>query len=464
MLLGTYRDGLTREGAEHLEAVRDLCRQARDYLDTLPFAAALESIVHHTGLLSVAAGRDRGSSTRSGSLIKALAIARQLESAGLHWSEASDRLREIVNGERKDGRITLEEGAPDAVRIMTLHQAKGLQCPVVFLADPYSSYDPGPTEHAGRHDDGTAFLTAPLTAGEEFRTRVVAAPARWFESDESEERLFEEAERRRLSYVAATRAKGLLVVSRYLGQGGTLRGAGSWGLFHDGLDDAPELKRLLVSGAQGAPGAVPAVLRDFAEERREALAAATAPSYRSLAVTAGDDTGDEEVLALARSGGDSRRAGHGAPYGSAIHSLFEWAIRWRRSGFSDAAAIAKVDRLWAEWGTNVQKSEALGALAGLRGSELWGRLASTDDVLTEIDVSATEVVGAIDLAYRDAAGWHLVDFKTDVAMDEAAVAAAVDRHAGQLRAYADIWAAATGAPPASLSIYLTDTGARYAVA
>jgi ATP-dependent helicase/nuclease subunit A len=335
----------------------------------------------------------------------------------------------------------------------------------VFLADPYSSYDPGPVEHAGRSPDGTPFLTAPLTAGEEFRTRVVAAPARWFASDESEERLFDEAERRRLAYVAATRAQGLLVVSRYMGPGGSLRGSGTWGLFHDGLDEMPELKRLYATGAttpaSTRASAVPS--RDFTEERRVALSRAASPSYRSFAVTTGDVTGDEEAEALQRAGGDSRRAGHGAPYGSAIHSLFEWAIRWRAAPADEAADHALVDRLWTDWRPKVQREEAIRALGALRSSDLWGRLLDSSEVITEADVAGLDAVGAVDLAYRDAAGWHLVDFKTDVAMDDEAVAEAVERHAGQVSAYADIWAAATGAPPASVSVYLADTGVCYAV-
>ena len=109
------------------------------------------------------------------------------------------------------------------------------------------------------------------------------------------------------------------------------------------------------------------------------------------------------------------------------------------------------------------ETEGVEALRALRGSGLWRRMERAEEVLTEAPVAAGELVGAIDLAYRDAAGWHLVDFKTDAAPEEADPAAIVSRHARQLRAYAGIWAAATGRPPASLSVYLTDRGECYPV-
>jgi ATP-dependent exoDNAse (exonuclease V) beta subunit len=146
-----------------------------------------------------------------------------------------------------------------------------------------------------------------------------------------------------------------------------------------------------------------------------------------------------------------------------VHALFEWAIRWRGAPSQEAADDTIVDRLWLEWRPKVPRQEALSALGTLRQSDLWGRLLAARSVLMEADVAGVDEVGSIDLAYADAAGWHLVDFKTDVAMDETGAAEVVERHAGQLRAYADIWQAATGERPCSLAVYLTDTGRCYAV-
>jgi ATP-dependent helicase/nuclease subunit A len=140
-LLGIHRDGIDGATKERVEEWKTMMGEARRALDELPLGAALERIAQSTGLLSVAAARREGGSARAGSLLKLLARVREYEPLGLHWTEAADRLRELMTGETSDGAITLEEGAADAVRIMTVHQAKGLQAPVVILADPYAAFE-----------------------------------------------------------------------------------------------------------------------------------------------------------------------------------------------------------------------------------------------------------------------------------------------------------------------------------
>jgi len=460
-VIGIYKTGLTKEQNAAVGEWRELVADSRRALDELPLGAALDWIAQRTGLLSVSASRPDGGSRRPGSLLKVLALARDYEATGLHWTEAADRLRELMNGEATAGAITLEEGAADAVRIMTVHQAKGLQAPVVILADPYDAYDHPPREHAGRLETGEAFLTVPLT---NYHGSVRAAPLRWHETDADEERLFAEAESRRVTYVAATRAEGLLVVSRYEGRDRELIGHGSWGLLHAGLDDAPALADLIAAPAVPAPAPDDATpIPDFAGRRRAALGAAATPTYASTPVTAGDD-GDDDVATLGRWEPDGRRAGRGSAFGTAVHHLFQWAIRWRSADAPASVDRARLERLWRQLRVQVPEPEGVEALRALRASDLWHRLLIADEVLTEAPVAGERLTGAIDLAFRDAQGWHLVDFKTDPAPEEADVDAIVARHAAQLQAYGQLWAAAAGAAPASMAVYLTDRGACYAVA
>ena len=90
------------------------------------------------------------------------------------------------------------EEASDGVRLMTVHGAKGLEFPVVILADMTANL-------AARESE--RFVAGPLCA-----TRLLnAAPWELLEH-EQHERTRELAEGVRVAYVAATRARDLLVI------------------------------------------------------------------------------------------------------------------------------------------------------------------------------------------------------------------------------------------------------------
>jgi ATP-dependent exoDNAse (exonuclease V) beta subunit len=93
----------------------------------------------------------------------------------------------------------LEEGA-EGVRLMTVHTAKGLEFPVVILADMTANLA---ALEPDRHVDATRGLCA---------TRLLrCAPYELLER-EAEEKTREMAEGVRVAYVAATRARDLLIV------------------------------------------------------------------------------------------------------------------------------------------------------------------------------------------------------------------------------------------------------------
>ena len=93
----------------------------------------------------------------------------------------------------------LEEGA-EGVRLMTVHAAKGLEFPIVILADMTANIAAGDPD---RYVDARERLCA---------TRLLRCAPWELREHEAEERLRERAEGVRVAYVAATRARDLLVI------------------------------------------------------------------------------------------------------------------------------------------------------------------------------------------------------------------------------------------------------------
>ncbi len=127
-------------------------------------------------------------------------LARQYElDGGMSFRGFVEALREAAQGGQAAEAPILEEGS-DGVRLMTVHKAKGLEFPVVILADITARLTPW---DASRHVDPERGLCALRIGG-------------WSPKDLNDHKALELAreqkEGERVAYVAATRARDLLVV------------------------------------------------------------------------------------------------------------------------------------------------------------------------------------------------------------------------------------------------------------
>ena len=127
-------------------------------------------------------------------------LARRYEAGGgLSFRGFVEQLADDAVSRQTSEAVILEEGS-DGVRIMTVHRAKGLEFPIVILADPTCKLH---RKTSGRFIDSARGICALRIAG--------WSPLDLLDHNE-EEVARDREEAIRLAYVAATRARDLLVV------------------------------------------------------------------------------------------------------------------------------------------------------------------------------------------------------------------------------------------------------------
>ena len=191
---------------DRLLASRRFFAGERSRAERLPPEALLERAITATGYDLAILAR-AGGERRLANLRKLMRLAREYEQ-----TEGRD-LRGFLDfaitqdlAEAREGEAALESDGLDAVRLMTIHRAKGLEFPVVCVADL------GRLGAAGRprlligHDGTAGLRLAPLGGGD-------AVPALAYERLAAEEDRADAEEERRLLYVAMTRARETLILS-----------------------------------------------------------------------------------------------------------------------------------------------------------------------------------------------------------------------------------------------------------
>jgi ATP-dependent helicase/nuclease subunit A len=430
---------------------RALLQLHRWWIESQRHAAdvVVERIFQDTGMLFAAASESLGDA-RAGALMHLVEVLRASSIVGSSGVVAAmERIDVLLKSEAPDAQ--LRPGRSDAVRVMNLHKAKGLEATVVFLAAPRKDKEHEPKAHISRGTGGapTGWLKLCGEGGE-----VIAQPRGWSEHVATE-KAFDRGEDDRLLYVAATRAKEELIVSRCTVElsSGPKPVESAWRAFDAAL------------AAHGTPLVPPTSLpgeraectrpvADVLEAIAEADHRRTVARETSFAIATVSESAKAE-LETARAYDLPHGRGLGAAWGRATHRVIEAMGRGRAGGSlaSFIDAVARDEQLPAD------RAERLHDLATrVVASAAWQRLITSGAPAFELGImhcatgaDGVAVVrqGVIDAAVQEPEGWQVIDWKSDD-VSGAQWADRLDRYLEQVGAYASMLQEVSGRPAAGV--------------
>ena len=163
-----------------------------------PFAETIQNLLQDTRAHIAFALRPNGASALN-HIERTIDLARRFETQdGFSFRGLVTYLRQEANHARTHEGVSNETHSP-GVRMMTVHKAKGLEFPVVVIADPTVKV----RQVANRWIDSSAGLGV---------TRIAGLSPRSLEENQDRSFALEKSESVRLAYVACTRARDLLVI------------------------------------------------------------------------------------------------------------------------------------------------------------------------------------------------------------------------------------------------------------
>ena len=465
---------------ERCRRFADLVEELRGYAREEATDSLLRRLYDRTGLLNVCAVMP-DAAQRTAGLMQLYEYARQFEQDG------NRGLFRFVGWLRELERRGMEPPAADrgdAVRLMSVHRSKGLEFPVVFLADNGHGWAGGQNGQVLCHDElGLGMRMTDPVRGVRWKT----LPWRAIQRRERQEDL---SEQERLLYVAMTRARERLIMTCVLPQAarkiagcgpagdgpisprvlGRAKNTADW-LIRAGAADAGrtiDMKLAQPAGAAPAPAEPdrerpagdPALTEALAQRlawRYPYEAAVSLPSKLTATSAAelAPEAADREAAELTPSrscGGPLRRPDlgrrdrplTGAERGVAAHLVMQHIdfartgsaeqidgeiARLERLGFLDSRQAASVDRedilafFRSELGARVLAAEKVireFRFSLLCPAKLWIARAPEEEILLQ---------GVVDCCIQEAGALTVIDFKTDADV-------VPERHAAQLAAYA----------------------------
>jgi len=449
-------NGLEREESHLLEDAFSRLGKYSSWLDTLPPVSAAQMVIEDLGLL-VSAALHPGGNTLAGSIGKALELFRSGRAELFTKDDLIDYLGCIVNKEENYDGVTALPPDPDVVRLMNLHKVKGLEAPIVFLADTTGRREFPVIRHIDRKGGRTSGYLAVYEPRKVWGAgKIIAQAPGWDSKWEPMERAFLRDEETRLLYVAATRAGSQLIIA----QRSDGKDKSYWSPFDKHLVDVPVLEDPgpAVSPAREVITLSGSEVNKASESIDRHWKASSGPT--SIKITATDIATRQDSDFIPPAGE------HGTEWGTVMHLLLESAMADPDADLNSLAVSALRDN-----GLEPELAKrAIKSVEAVMASPVWGRAAASGTELVEVPFCLsrntdedngieipTLLTGVIDLAFKEPDGWVIVDYKTGGKKPEDAQKLA-QYYRPQIELYSESWESITGSSVKEKGFYFVDLG------
>ena len=435
----------------------DKFKTYKEWSRLLPPSVAIEKIIEDIGLIPYLLADEMGGS-QTGNILKVIEFLQHLDIEGqadfISVVEDLDAL--LAEGEMDE--IDISHGSLKAVRIMNLHKAKGLEAPVVFLANPSGKSDHMIKSLIQRQGtDAVGYFAITNKKGEYNKDYLIAIPPGWGEF-ESEEQHYADSEEDRLLYVASTRAKNLLVISTYPDN----QNISHWSPFDQYLNEVQELESHSISAAKVQEKVI--VKQKEFDKVQEILS-------KNIVKIGQQTYAIENVTSLTKATTSLpvwKQTGRGLKWGRVMHRVLEAEIR----GIKDNDLDFFISNVLRDEGRSPEEETiVIKIIEEIRNSDFWKEIESAKEKFVEVPfslrlkpidlglpTSSGEWVilsGTIDLVYRSDGGWAIVDYKTDDVGER--LADFINYYSPQVKVYSRFWEEMSGEKVIKAGLYFIQT-------
>lgn len=442
------------EQKERLRFFNVLCEELRNLKDRIPLSELVDMILERTGY-ELAVLADPSGVRRYANLRKLISMIREYETfERMPLATFLNILKRLQAQEVRESEAQIAlEASTEAVRMMSVHAAKGLEFPVVIVAD---------MGHQGSHADSKAVIAHAAEGyamqGRDPSDLKLKKPYLFLWLDEAVKKR-ENEEWKRLLYVAMTRAKSRLLLSgvykKKKDPKESFNEMSSWMDWIMALRNQLPLK--VISAETMAPLTFKRKVSDYQESIREILEAVpakvpektTEKSLFSIQLesraalrmidlpvsayvlfhkdpqafwrvyqigwASGDPDAEREETDFEESGVSA------ADFGTAMHAFFEH-VDFREPG--SLLETHRFERVFSGL-TKEEMEQARKIIQEFSKQPLFRKLQRAKQIKREIDFVLNGrrglIQGKLDMLFEDNEGaWHILDYKTAVGDEDAA--------------------------------------------